>query len=281
MLWKTGIKRILSLSLFLVACQGSPSLFSEVPPSQLQDSIVGGQEVSKTDPLRFKVLLLQGLYDKVVTRKGNSLLTKWSTTQCTTSAISKRLLITAAHCIETKAEVLRIEIPSADKESTFINAVKVVTHPDYPKNANADLALILLESELPQQIEILQLPSEELELNPTDVIAAGFGRDNGREDLPGNSGILRTVGLRSSDFNIQRPTFTVEQSLGKGVCQGDSGGPGMFEIEGKTYIVGIVSSVIYRETSSTKDRCRFKGQYINVQYYLDWIAQESAKLLAN
>ena len=78
---------------------------------------------------------------------------------------------------------------------------------------------------------------------------------------------------------VQRPTFTVEQSLGKGICQGDSGGPGMFEIEGKTYIVGIVSSVIYRETSSTADRCRFKGQYINVQYYLDWIAQESAKLL--
>ncbi|KYG70440.1 hypothetical protein AZI85_00350 [Bdellovibrio bacteriovorus] len=265
------MRKWLVLPFLLSACQSdvqtSPAEITQVD----SPAIVGGTEVAREDAMTRKALHLRSLYNKQVKDDGNKITTSYKVQECTAAAISPRIILTAAHCIVENANVVRIELPIEDKKALF-NVIKIVRHPDYPKEDTADLAMMLLEISLPEDVTIMTLPEAKKSLELKNVTAAGFGRTNGKKSLPGNAGILRTANLEITSYDPNLPTFEVDQTKGKGVCQGDSGGPAMLTAGEDTMVVGVVSKSLIPQTEDPDpDWCNYRGQYINVQYHMDWI----------
>lgn len=277
---KHRMRNLLVLALLLLsACEGSNSR-NMVLSADKSDSIVGGREVPYADPITQKVLNFKVLYDRQEVTTENTIEITWKAFQCTAAAIAPRIVLTAAHCLSEVADINRIELPTADGKTEYFKVIKVVPHPDYAKDKTSDLALLHLELALPEQVEILALPSKENPLNLTTIKAAGFGRTSGRKDVAADGGTLRTVDLNVVNFKASEQTFYVDQTAGKGVCQGDSGGPAMLDIGVSTYLVGVVSKTrfIPDANGNAPDICNYRGEYVNVQHYLDWIVPEMEKL---
>lgn len=267
------MKKWILLSLLLGACQNNTLSERIASPEQFNDAIVGGIEVPATDPLAFKALSLKVLSDPVEVRKTDAVHITYKAAQCTASAIAPRILLTAAHCISPKATLYRLEVPTGNGKVSIYKGIKAVIHPNYPERKDADLAMILLEVALPENIQIMKLPAIDKDLNLTTLIAAGFGRVNGKQSAPGFPGKLRATNLNVVEYSPTEATFETDQTNGKGICQGDSGGPGMLDIQGQTYVVGVVARTSYEPSADgDHDFCNHRGIYINVQFFMkDWI----------
>ncbi|WP_415064132.1 S1 family peptidase [Bdellovibrio sp.] len=273
------MRKLIVFALMLSACQGS---FTSDPSNTLlqeADSIVGGVTVSPESPLNQKAFSLRVLSNPKTVQEGDATTTYYSVSQCTASALTPRIILTAAHCVSSSATVHRIELPTADGKKAIYKVAKAIANPDYAKDGVSDLALMLLEISLPENIETLSLPPRDVDLDLKKITAAGFGRVDGRKSVPGNLGILRTVELDVVSYSKTSATFHVDQTAGKGICQGDSGGPAMIDINGKTVVVGVVSKTRYTPSpDGDHDYCNFRGQYVNVQKYLDWIFATATQL---
>lgn len=247
--------------------------------------IVGGTEVPPTDSLVGQALNFRALYDPKVLKKDKEVITIYKSSQCSASAIASRLLLTAAHCISSHPDAEhRLQIKPVHGADIVIKALKAVRHPEYINgNKQYDLALVLLESEVPEElVQIMMLPRKDLPLALTKVTAAGYGRMDGRPAFPGHSGTLRTVQLNVTKYTPESPVFIVDHSQGKGFCQGDSGGPALAEIAGVVGVVGIASKTFYDNTLPKEqwNLCNGSGEYINVQFHSDWIVTTAAELIS-
>lgn len=265
------MKKLFSAFLFLTACHGvQPSQVAQELDLPEQTSVVGGQVVPAQHRLQQQALSFKAFHSKFQVDTGEAIETRWKTTTCTASALTPRILITAAHCYREDADFHRVEFPIDGKIAPY-KALKVIPHPDYPKDSTADLAIVLLEFALPESVHLVTLPSTS-PLSMKSILAAGYGRNDGRRNQPGGSGTLRAVILDIEKYEPTESTFTVEQRHGKGICQGDSGGPGLVSIKGKDTVVGVVSKTLHLVSEAEDvDVCGYKGVYVNVQHFLDWI----------
>lgn len=266
------MKKFLSAFLFLTACHGVPSYqIAEDLNSPEQTSVVGGQVVPASHHLQQQALLFKAFHSKIQVDTGEAIETRWKTGICTASALTPRILITAAHCYNKDAEFHRVEFPVDDNKIAPYKALKVIPHPDYEKDPAADLAIVLLEFALPESVRLVKLPSTS-PLQMKVILAAGYGRNDGRRNQPGGAGTLRAALLDIDNYDSSAPTFSVEQRFGKGICQGDSGGPAIVHINGKDTVVGVVSKTQHIiSDAEDQDICGYKGVYVNVQHFLDWI----------
>lgn len=277
------MKKWLFLFFILTGCQGSQDKFSMDAVSGELNPIVGGEEVSIADDVAQKVLSMQALFNPVVVTVGSSTKTSYNVFQCTASAIGPRLVLTAAHCLAKSTDIHRVEI-ATQQGRRFIEAAKVVPHPEYHgDNKVPDLALVLLKEDLPVDVKILRLPEAYIDLGLSTIQAAGFGRTNGLKSLPAGDVKLRKTHLDVVSYSPEEPTFTVDQTQGRGVCQGDSGGPAIVNLGGHDVVVGVVSQSLFlldTDPNQERDTCNYKGLYVNVQFYLNWI-HDTAKTLAS
>lgn len=274
------MRTLLLLALLLSACQGNYSANELAPEIISRDAIVGGVEVPPTDLMAYKSLSLKVLSQPVVARNEDAVETTFQISQCTAFAVAPRIILTAAHCVSAAAHEYRLEVPNKDGAVTIRKGLKAQIHPAYVTDHDADLALILLDVALPEEVQIMKLPTKNQPLNLTVITAAGFGRMNGKRSLPGGTGKLRHVDLDVIGYSPASPTFRTDQRFGKGVCQGDSGGPGMIDILGVTYAVGVVArSSYFPAADGDPDYCNYRGIYVNVQYFVDdWILPTMALL---
>ncbi|WII72410.1 trypsin-like serine protease [Bdellovibrio sp. 22V] len=267
------MRKLLVLALMLTACQGSQEV-SEISPLNDATQVIGGTDVPLEDSLTRTALSLKVLFDPVVKETEEGTLTTYRASQCTASALGPRLILTAAHCVSKTAEIHKIELNTPEGE-VEIEAENFVAHPDYnAENKVPDLALILLKEDLPLDVQIVQLPPPVVALNLTSIQAAGFGRMEGKRSLPGKTGVLRATNLNVLNYAPTSPFFQVDQTQGRGVCQGDSGGPALTTLDGKLSVVGVVSKTRYvpvAEGDGEQDYCNYRGEYVNVQFYLDWL----------
>lgn len=237
-----------------------------------------------TDPLTAQALNFRVFYDPQVTTTETEIITNYKVSQCSAAAIAPRLLLTAAHCISSRTDAEhRLEVKNALGEPIVLKSVKSVRHPEYLKgNKQYDLAVVLLESEVPGElVQILKMPAKEKSLDLKTVTAAGYGRMDGRPGYPGNLGTLRTAALTVTSYSVQSPVFHVDHSKGKGFCQGDSGGPALTEIDGAMNVVGVASKTFFDNTlpKDQWDLCNKAGEYINVQFHQDWIVSTGNELM--
>nr|BFD68496.1 hypothetical protein HAGR004_35180 [Bdellovibrio sp. HAGR004] len=268
--------------LLLTACQENLQN-GEISPLT-DDAIVGGRQVDDSDPVSKQALNFRVFHSPTTKQDSESITTYYKVAQCTGSAIGSRLILTAAHCIIPREDAThRVDIKNGDGQNITFKALQVAIHPKYLEgDKNFDVALAYLESDLTPDVEILNLPQKDVPMLLTSVTAAGYGRMDGRPSQPGNAGILRTVDLNVSKYDPTLPYFMVNQKEGKGFCQGDSGGPAITLINGKNTVVGVASKATHKlewAPDEEKNLCMLEGQYMNVQFHLDWILTESAKFI--
>ena len=157
---------------------------------------------------------------------------------CSAVAINRRVLVTAAHCLDKCSNVKAytgFDINSPE-ESYEVSQFKI--HPSYNREKSYidyDVAKILLKRPLPIDTPIYQIAPVKsyFELN-----RVGFG---GREEDN-----KRTVvtGLRDFQFNTQ--TIHMQDLFSH---SGDSGGPILQNIYGKLYLVAVHSTLEKKEIS--------------------------------
>lgn len=274
------MRKLIVLSLILSACQG------QISGNSLEDAtfdgIIGGTEVSVSEATAKQALNFRVLYDAQVTEDERGITTRYKVSQCTASAITPRILLTAGHCISSREDAIhRVEIRTAEGDTNYFPSVKQIVHPEFLKgDKNYDLALVLLETALPEDIVLMKLPQKDVDLKLNSIKAAGFGRMDGRPSAPGNTGVLRSAVLNIEKYNSADPAFLVDQTQGKGFCQGDSGGPAIASIGEDLVVVGVASKTFYDDKLPREEwnLCIKQGQYMNVQYHMDWIMPEAIKL---
>jgi secreted trypsin-like serine protease len=196
---------------------------------------------------------------------------------CTGTALSREVVLTAAHCVmgERKRGV------KAYQTGESIPVRRVVRHPRFDakayamSRATADVALVQLTKPLPDIVAAAELaPARRVTVSDTLTIA-GFGVT--AAFTPYGLGIPREAALTvtgqpgSLQIRLVDPT-TNNQRAGLGACTGDSGAPA-FDAEGR--IVGVVS---WSTAPNNETGCGGLTGLTPLVNYKEWIAKEVIKL---
>lgn len=263
---------ILSCLVLLTACEGHEALQVNAENSA---GIRGGVVVSAEDSLARKVFRLRIGYDKTEsTESGSKTLYKWKVTNCTASALTPRILLTAAHCFPETTDRLTVEVIMPDGIKEEVRGLTYMPHRLYKKEDHtADIAMVLLETALPEGTELVHLPKKDEDLGLTSFLAAGYGITSSL--VAADGGTLRKANLDVQSYDPLAEMIVVNQRNSTGACKGDSGGSALYEKDGVTYTVGVMSYANFKvpkgQSPDSVEKCGYEGYYVNVQFHLDWI----------
>jgi|GEM_PF-865576 len=190
---------------------------------------------------------------------------------CTGSIVSRSIILTAAHCVAGKRDVV---IAYAENGSHVLQRVKArAIHPGFSDNARVsiDLALLQLEGALPARFQPVTLDDGAgVHAVGASQIVAGFGLETDGDEA--SAGILRSA--RVSVLPKLYPRFLrLGQAAGGGlddfaICTGDSGGP-VFATTGASPLqVGVVYG---REAFEKARSCGVTAQAVRIAPQRGWI----------
>lgn len=217
---------------------------------------------------------------------GLVIVTEAGTGTCTGSLIHKRIVLTAAHCLDESDGAIRkiYAVFTTDmSKATRANVVAASTgkaHESFAPSAAAswnDVALVKLSADAPSDFKLARLPSRTTPLRVgVQAIQMGFGKAEAtRNPTTDTSGVLRGVsGIALLRVTADGKELHFNEST-KGSCNGDSGGPAYIrDADGKLTQVGLDSR------GNLANSCLGTGIYTNVSAHLNWIRSTSARLLA-
>lgn len=198
---------------------------------------------------------------------------------CTANAIGRRVLLTAAHCIDTAVRSYAVALyPSVTCSSGFkvtqnmVSVSAVVRHQNYNdavedvSQRTADIGLVFLKEDLPEDYPIFKI-ADPAQIGSSQMYLYGYGRTG---ETQSGVGTLRRALLPSSAIAVQTASKLIQlnQQQGTGMCQGDSGGAGFVKIGDEMQILGINS---YVERVGNSDLCGGLGYETTAFAYKDWI----------
>jgi secreted trypsin-like serine protease len=201
-------------------------------------------------------------------------------TLCTGTALTRDLVLTAAHCV---AEGRHRVIPSIGSAATTIGAIAL--HPRYDPQSyargrvTADVALIKLAAPLPDHISPVALAAEgEVVAVGDRLLIAGFGVTVEGKDA--STGLVRVATLvvtgRPGTLQIRLvDPATRGERFGLGACTGDSGGPAFRKNGDKLTVMGVIS---WSTGPADSEGCGGMTGVTPLTLYRAWIVQQAAKM---
>jgi trypsin len=195
---------------------------------------------------------------------------------CGGAIISKRCVITAAHCLnkKTPADVL-IDVGSnyLSRNQTTYTANSLIIHQSYdPKKFVNDIGLIKLtkDIEFKKNIKPIALPSHDKNFTGVDLIVTGWGRLYWEGRIPENLQQIKVSGISLKEctrffYDVSDQHICTFEGFGKGMCNGDSGGALTYNGD----LVGIVSFGKIPCASGSPD------VFTRVYQYKNWIKKYS------
>ena len=253
------------------ACIPQKDLLSSSSDAFAQNGIVGGERIYQNEPDSTRVVILLNTEGSI----------------CTAAPIARDVLLTAAHCAQSKAGKYIVGFYTSiscesgfDAKNPDITAKvnELVVNESYidsapPSQFVGDLALVFLNKDIPANYPIYKLAIPENLTPKNNLFFFGYGAIGFSKK---NSGVLRKTELFSEEYEVKRAArkVVINQQRGHGVCSGDSGGPGLVELDGELQILGVNSYVSSVETND--DACKGNATLVLTDSYRDWIEVKMA-----
>ena len=286
---KTTASFLLVQLLTLSACQ--PQKSTQNISEQQASGIIGGSQVqNNADPLARKMIYLA--VDVVIEKTAFG--TRATQKElCTATALTTKILLTAAHCVQgRKPDQLKavLSLNPWDhliEPNEWVDLESITIHPNYIDANNQiknDIALIKLAKEIPSE-RISQLATTNQFNTSTPVILAGYGSTSPLNNQPSPytyGSMLNKVTKSFEQYNPRSDLFSINQNDMKGICRGDSGGAAfIYDPSTKDYyIIGINSYVSIRlseeqqlDPENQYNACIGHGNFSNAIYFKPWISE--------
>lgn len=204
---------------------------------------------------------------------------------CTGTLISKNMVMTATHCLESMktndiSVYLGAQLPKDIENAKLLKISGWATHPnyqlvldenEYPVTGLNDIALIRLAKNAPASAKPVPILSDRVSLPPNQpLLLAGYG-------------LLNEIGqlVYATELNyVHVPLVRVwdnflitDQTGGQGACSGDSGGPAYIETARGLIVVGVT-----RGPHNKAIDCRHYGEYTYASKFETFIRSTTKEL---
>ena len=254
------MRQIITVATFVLAVLGCRSLGSGASDVR----VVGGTLVEQNDEI---VLSTVGL---IWDNENNH------TNGCSGVLISKRMVLTAAHCFTAAGKVENLTITfglqrEGDHSIQIAASNFLLYGQDHGKSLEDssvdldDIAIVTMSADAPKDYLAVDLIATNAEINAGDTLTiAGFGSTGA--DVR-DAGVLRMAKLTVSSIMVEEHFIRfVEHAFSnefKGSCFGDSGGPAFLKVADRSVVAGIAHGGDYR--------CRERSLYTDIRPYSAWI----------
>jgi secreted trypsin-like serine protease len=200
---------------------------------------------------------------------------------CTGAALTRDLLLTAAHCVAPAATYSAFTA----KNTPALTIKTIQVHPRFDpqsyalSRATADVALVKLAAPLAERVVPVRLEQAAAPVAIGDrFVVAGFGVT--AADSDNGLGFARAAALVATGQpgTLQIRLFdpaTKGERPGLGACTGDSGGPVLRDIDGHLMVMGVVS---WSTGPKLSEGCGGLTGVTPLVRYRDWIVQAAGKL---